>query len=202
MGWEVLRRDRVDCDGMSKSMLLYVFFALLLIAGQALILYFFGQPIIAASGQVKLWEGVVLSAGNSQHLSDWYTYSHIIHGFIFYLGLWYFFPRMSVGMRFVCAMGIEIAWEIIENTPMVIEHYRQQALAQGYTGDSVINSVSDIVAMIFGFIMAWRLPIWMVISFGVALEVFVVYMIRDNLTLNVLNLMYQFPAIEAWQSSG
>ena len=187
-------------NGISlRSCLIY---AALLLAVQALVLYLFGQPAICECGYVKLWEGVVLSSGNSQHISDWYTFSHIIHGFVFYLGLWYFFPHMSLGKRFLFAVGIEIAWEIIENTPMVINHYREQALAQGYTGDSILNSVSDTIAMVFGFVLAWRLPVWMIIALGLALEFFVGYMIRDNLTLNVLNLIHQFPAIAAWQIGG
>lgn len=187
-------------NGISlRSCLIY---AALLLAVQALVLYLFGQPAICECGYVKLWEGVVLSSGNSQHISDWYTFSHIIHGFVFYLGLWYFFPHMPPGKRFLFAVGIEIAWEIIENTPMVINHYREQALAQGYTGDSILNSVSDTIAMVFGFVLAWRLPVWMIIVLGLALEFFVGYMIRDNLTLNVLNLIHQFPAIAAWQIGG
>src|SRR3990172_12946076 len=106
--------------------------AVLLCAGiiliQALALSSFGQPPICECGYVKLWEGVVLSSGNSQHLTDWYTFSHVIHGFLFYLALWYFFPRMPIATRFLLALGVEAGWEIIENTPWLIEHYRQQAL--------------------------------------------------------------------------
>src|SRR3989344_1172342 len=120
--------------------------SVLLLGVQAFVLYLFGQPPIAESGYVKLWEGVVLGAGNSQHLTDWYTFSHVIHGFLFYLALWYFFPRMPIAYRFLIALGVEVGWELIENTPMVIEHYRQQALAQGYVGDSILNSVSDTLA--------------------------------------------------------
>ncbi len=173
-----------------------------LLAVQAAILYLFGQPSICTCGYVKLWEGVVLSSGNSQHLTDWYTFSHIIHGFLFYFGLRYFFPRMSPGKRLLFAVGIEIAWEIIENTPAVINHYREQALAQGYTGDSIINSISDTIAMIIGFVMAWRLPVWAVVAAGLLLELFVACMIRDNLTLNIMNLIHQFPVISSWQSCG
>lgn len=180
----------------------YLLFALGLIAVQAGVLYLFGQPPICTCGDVKLWEGVVLSSGNSQHLTDWYTFSHIIHGILFYLGLWYFFPRMDVWKRFLLAMGIEVAWEIIENTPMVINHYREQALAQGYTGDSILNSVSDTIAMVFGFMLARRLPVWVVVLLALILELFVAYMIRDNLTLNVMNLIHQFPAISSWQAGG
>jgi len=178
----------------------YIFLAVLLVAIQALVLFLFGQPAIAASGDVKLWEGVVLSVGNSQHLTDWYTFSHIIHGFLFYLGLWYFFPRIPIATRLVLAVGIEIGWEIIENTPMVIQHYREQALAQGYTGDSIINSVSDTVGMVVGFFLAWRWPVWSVVVIGLGFELFVGYSIRDNLTLNIINLIHVFPSIAAWQS--
>ena len=85
---------------------------------------------------------------------------------------------------------------------MVINHYREQALAQGYTGDSIINSISDTMAMIIGFIMARRLPVWAVVVTGLLLELFVAYMIRDNLTLNVMNLIHQFPSIADWQAGG
>ena len=179
---------------------MYILFFLLMLSLQALVLSMFGQPAICDCGYVKVWEGVVLSVGNSQHLTDWYTFSHIIHGFIFYFGLWFFFPRMPVMRRLLYAVGIEAGWEILENSQMVIEHYREQALAQGYTGDSIINSVLDTLAMVAGFVMARRLPVWSVVAAGIALELFVVYSIRDNLTLNILNLIYQFPVISAWQA--
>ncbi len=167
---------------------------------QAFVLYVLGQPAICTCGYVKFWEGVVQSSGNSQHLFDWYTFSHIIHGFVFYFGLWKFFPKLTWRQRFVLAVGIEVAWEVLENTPMVIQHYREQALAQGYTGDSIINSLFDTFAMIGGFIMAWRLPVWLVIATLVGFELFVGYMIRDNLALNVINLIHVFPSIAAWQA--
>ncbi len=180
----------------------YIFLVFGLIVIQGVVLYLFGQPPLCVCGDVKLWEGVVLSSGNSQHLTDWYTFSHLIHGFLFYLGLWYFFPRTSVWKRLLFAVGIEAAWEIVENTPTVINHYREQALAQGYTGDSIVNSISDTVAMVLGFFLARRLPVWMVILCGLTLELFVLYMIRDNLVLNVLNLIHQFPSIATWQEGG
>ena len=176
--------------------------AIIFLALQAAVLFVMGQPLIAASGEVHVWWGAVLSAGNSQHLTDWYTFSHIIHGLIFYFALWYFFPRMSVWTRFFMALGIEVAWELVENTPMVIQHYREQALAQGYTGDSVINSICDSIAMVVGFVMARRLPVWTIVVAGLGLELFVAYMIRDNLILNIINLVHQFPVISTWQSGG
>lgn len=179
-----------------------VFLAILFLGIQAVTLFFLGQPWIAEVGYVKLWEGAVLSAGNSQHLTDWYTFSHIIHGFLFYLALWYFFPRMPIRYRFLLALGAEIAWEIAENTPMVIEHYRQQALAQGYIGDSILNSISDTLAMALGFFIAWRLPVLVAIALGVGMELFVGLSIRDNLTLNVLGFFHRFDFISTWQSGG
>lgn len=178
----------------------YILAAVVIVGLQALVLYWLGQPAICACGYVKAWEGVVLSLGNSQHLTDWYTFSHIIHGFIFYLALWYFFPRLTVWQRLVIAVGIEVGWEIIENTPMVIEKYREQALAQGYVGDSILNSVSDTLAMIGGFFIAWRWPTWLTVALVVVFELFVLYMIRDNLSLNILNFIHAFPAVTAWQA--
>ncbi|OGG48487.1 hypothetical protein A2678_03240 [Candidatus Kaiserbacteria bacterium RIFCSPHIGHO2_01_FULL_53_31] len=178
----------------------YIVGAVLLLSVQALVLYAFGQPAICTCGYVKLWEGVVSSAGNSQHLVDWYSFSHIIHGFLFYLALRWFFPGMSAWRRLLYAIGLETTWEIVENTPTVIQHYRLQALAQGYTGDSIINSVSDTLAMVVGFFMAWRIPTWLIVVIGIGLEIFVAYMIRDNLTLNILNLIHVFPVIATWQA--
>lgn len=173
------------------------FFAL-----QALALLLFGQPPICTCGYVKLWEGVVLSSGNSQHLTDWYTFSHVIHGFLFYLALRYLFPTMPLAQRLALAIGIEAAWEVIENTPWLIEHYREQALAQGYTGDSIINSLTDTLAAAAGFLLAARLPAWSIIALGIGLELFVGLSIRDNLTLNILGFFHQFELIGRWQVGG
>lgn len=172
----------------------------LFLALQAGILWLFGQPPICTCGYVKIWEGVVFSIGNSQHISDWYTFSHIIHGFLFYLAATLIFPKSSILQRIVIALGIEVAWEIAENTPWVINKYREQALAVGYTGDSILNSISDTLAMAFGFYLARRLPVWSVIALAITLEVIVAIIIRDNLTLNILNFIYQFEFIHRWQS--
>lgn len=169
---------------------------------QTFILFLLGQPFICECGYVKLWESVVLSSGMSQHLFDWYTFSHIIHGFIFYAILHFLFPRVSVWHRLLIAMGLEIGWEIAENTPWVIHAYREQALAQGYTGDSIINSVFDTASMIGGFLLARRLPVLFTVFLAIVFEIFVGYMIRDNLTLNVLNFIYPFEFIHVWQSGG
>jgi Protein of unknown function (DUF2585) len=166
---------------------------------QILLLYMFGQPWVCECGVVKVWEGVVASVGNSQQVTDWYTFSHIIHGFIFYALARYFLPHLPIGTLFLAALVGEVAWELMENTPMVIQHYRQQALAVGYTGDSILNSVSDVLAMSLGFLFASRVRAAWVVGIALAFELFTGFMIRDNLTLNVINLAYPFPAIASWQ---
>ncbi len=177
-----------------------VFIVLVLIGAQLLVLLAFGQPLISDSGVVKFWEGNIHSSGMSQHLTDWYTFSHIIHGILFFYLLKYLFPAKPLMWRLAIAVGIEAAWEIAENSTMVIEHYRQQALAAGYTGDSILNSISDTAAMMLGFFFASRTRATIVIAAAVAAELFTLYMIRDNLTLNVINLIHVVPAIDAWQA--
>jgi hypothetical protein len=172
------------------------------ILAQGVVLYMFGQPTICECGHVKLWENSVLSSGNSQHIADWYTFSHVVHGFIFYGLLAWLVPGLSLRTRLYVALGVEIGWEILENTPMVIQHYREQALAQGYTGDSILNSVMDTVAMAVGFVLAWRLPWWAIVAAAIFMEAFVLYMIRDGLVLNVVNLIHPITSIAEWQAAG
>ena len=172
--------------------------ALLLI--QAGALFLLDQPAMCTCGYLRVWEGAVLSIGNSQHLTDWYTFSHIIHGFVFYLLIWFLFPRAPITLRFLLALGIEVGWEIAENTPFIINHYREQALAQGYVGDSIINSISDSLAMIGGFVLAWRLPIIYTILLALAFEFLAGFFIHDNLVLNILNFIHQFEFIREWQN--
>jgi hypothetical protein len=172
------------------------------IAVQAIALLAMGQPPICTCGVVKLWNGAVSSSENSQQLTDWYTYTHIIHGFGLYLLLWLIAPRLPFGFRLALAVGLEAGWEVIENTPSVIDRYRQLALAQGYVGDSVINSVGDTLAGAFGFVLAYVLPTWLTVALTIAMELFVGFMIHDNLTLNIIQLIFSNGAISHWQAGG
>ena len=179
--------------------------AALLVALQVAVLHGLGQPFVAASGHILLWIGSPLSPDTSQQLSDWYSFSHFIHGFIFFGLLRWLAPRLPFGARLLIAMGIEIAWEFAENSPAVIQHYRQQALAAGYAGDSVLNSVCDTFTMSAGFFFASVVRARYVIALALGLEIFTALTIRDNLTLNVFNLIAPSSwgpvrAIHDWQA--
>ena len=166
---------------------------------QAVALHLMGRVWICSSGSIRLWVGDIHSSELSQQVLDWYTPSHIIHGMIFYGLLHLALPRTPVLARLAIAVGLEAAWEIAENSPPVIEEYRKQATAAGYTGDSILNSVLDTVAMMSGFALARLLPWQATLTLALLAEVTVGALVHDNLTLNILNLIHRFPAIEAWQ---
>jgi hypothetical protein len=181
--------------------------SILLAAYLGFILYAMQRPAICACGEVKLWWGTVQSAENSQHLADWYTFSHVIHGFLFYLGAhilwrrWNLFDGAPTRWALPIAVIIEASWEILENSPMIIERYRSVTASFGYSGDSIVNSIADVGWMALGFWLAAKLPWKLTLALALGFELMTLAVIRDNLTLNVLMLAWPIDAIKEWQGA-
>ncbi len=166
---------------------------------QASWLYIDGRIPMCECGTIKLWSGSLMSE-NSQHIADWYTLSHIIHGFLFYWLLTIIAPKAPLGLRLAVAVGVEAAWELVENSNFIIERYRANTSSVDYFGDSIVNSVSDSVFALIGFLIAAKLPTKITVATALFFEVLALIVIRDNLTLNVIMLLHPFEFIKQWQT--
>jgi len=169
---------------------------------QALALHLMGRLTICACGYVKFWEGDPFGPGNSQHLTDWYSFSHLLHGFWLYFLLWLVFKQLPVGARLSLAVVLEAAWEILENSPFIIDRYRAGTISMNYYGDTIVNSISDTLTAMIGFMLAASVPLSATIVAGIAIEAGLAFAIRDNLALNIVMLVHEVPWIKAWQAAG
>lgn len=177
----------------------YLLISLAIILLSATLLFSMGRSLWCDCGYIKLWDPTLNGPNDAQHFSDYYTFSHIIHGFAFFGILWLFARRLPIGLRYVFAVAIEEGWELFENSNFMIQRYRDITIANAYQGDSILNSTSNVLFMSLGFFLAWKLPIWASILIIIAMEVAVGYLIRDNLTLNIIMLLYPIQAIKKWQ---
>ena len=190
----------MDAEHRRRPLWHYLLVAGAIMTTVALVELAMGRVMVSKTGRIMLWNGVVASAENSQQITDWYSFSHVIHGIAFYAifrligrGKW------PLGLLLVAAVGVEAAWEVFENTPFTIERYRKATIALDYYGDSILNSTCDILCCIAGFFLAAKLPVWGSVAVVVLNELFVAYMIRDNLTLNIIMFVKPIEAIKRWQ---
>lgn len=168
----------------------------------ALVMWAMGRSPLGQDGTFGLWTWNIWSAECSQRLADAYAFSHIIHGTAFYGLLWIFARRLSIPARYLIAVLLEAGWELLENSPIIINRYRDATMALGYSGDSILNSTGDLLMMSLGFLLAWRLPVWLTVLAVLVMEIGCALWIRDNLTLNIIMLIHPVEAIKAWQMAG
>ncbi len=178
-----------------------VFTGVVIIAVTAATLLAMGRTLICKCGTIELWHPNAFDSGSSQHIADWYTPSHMIHGVLFFAILWLVARRWPLRVRALVAILVESGWEILENSDFIINRYRETTIALDYFGDSVLNSVSDIAFMLLGFFLTARLPVWVTVSLAIAAEIVAAIVIRDNLTLNIIMLIYPLDWVLAWQSA-
>ncbi len=175
---------------------------LLIIAAAAAIELALGRLPLGPDGRFGPWEGNIWSGEQSQRFADPYSFSHIVHGLLFYAALWLLARRAPIRTRLLAAVLLEASWEVLENSPVIINRYRAVTISLGYTGDSVLNSISDVLMMMLGFLIASRWRLWASVALVIVFELGMLLAVRDNLTLNILMLVHPIEAIRTWQIAG
>jgi hypothetical protein len=155
-----------------------------------------------ACGFVALWAGNVNSPETSQQLFDPYSFTHVLHGFIFFGAVHLLWPHLSEAWKMVTALSVEALWEVIENMPFIIERYRSETVSIGYTGDTIVNSFGDIASCALGAVVARRLGVVKTLVLAVVIETVLLLTIRDSLLLNIIMLLYPLDALRVWQAGG
>lgn len=190
-----------QAPSQSRQVFPFAALVLLALAGQVAMERFFGRLWICACGEVKLFEASVHSEGNSQHIADWYSPSHVEHGFLFYGLAWLLLRRFPKWVGLAGALVLESTWEILENTPLIIDRYRSATISYHYYGDSILNSAMDTLMMTLGFWLAARMPVRLTVGLALFAELLTLYLIRDNLTLNIIMLIHPVEVIKSWQAA-
>jgi hypothetical protein len=183
----------------------YVWIMIVIVAACALtaaIELTMGRLVFGPDGTFGWWAGDIWSSEQSQRFADPYSLSHIVHGLLFYGLLWVVVRRVPVRYRLCMAVLMEAVWEVMENSPLIINRYREVTIALGYVGDSVLNSLSDILMMSLGFVLASRSRVRVSVAILVVFEIGMLLWVRDNLTLNIIMLIRPIEAIKTWQMSG
>ncbi len=162
----------------------------------------YGRGWLGPDNSLLFWYGEANGPGTSQHFLDPYSFTHFLHGVAFFWFIILIGRKLHNSWQFVLAVAFESIWEIVENSPTVIERYREATIALGYNGDSIINSLSDILMCSLGFCFAKAIGWEKSLLLFIAVELMLLFWIRDNLTLNVIMLIYPVEAIKTWQGLG
>lgn len=197
----VYLQESTPTDFLQDHVPIYITLVIGIFLFQSAVLLLMGQPCLPASGLVCFYTDIN-GPGNSQHLSDWYTFTHFLHGCIFYFityGLRTLFPIITVNYCYLITLSSAVLWEFIENSPCTINRVKQSGAGAAYNGDSVINSFSDSLACTCGFWISYLTPWWVILLYAIAEEILLGVIIRDNLIMSTLQLIFSFSCISNWQ---
>jgi hypothetical protein len=158
-----------------------------------------GRLWVCSCGQIYVWVSNIWSSDNSQHLFDPYSFTHLLHGVVFFWVLVWALPQLSLTWRLCIAIAVEALWEVVENSQLIIDRYREATASLDYAGDAIINSIGDILIMSAGFMLAYWLGFRRSLILFVAVEIGLIFWIRDSLSLSIIMLIYPVEAIKAWQ---